>query len=176
MCGLPDCLLLCCFLVMLTKSFQDAFDLCCAWSLSCVWLFVTPWSRARQAPLSMGIFQARILEWVAMPSSRGSSPPRDWTQVSCIAGSFFTIWTTREAQEYWRGPRILPSPGDLPNPGIELGSFALQVDSLPVELSGKSCLWSVVLKPYCTSELPESLVKHRLLSLIPVISDSLCGG
>ena len=31
-----------------------------------------------------GILQARILEWVAMPSSRGSSPPRDWTQVSCI--------------------------------------------------------------------------------------------
>ena len=37
-----------------------------------------------------GIFQA-ILEWVAMPSSRGSSRPRDQTQVSCIAGRFFTI-------------------------------------------------------------------------------------
>ena len=36
-----------------------------------VWLFVTPWTVARQAPLSMGILQARILEWVAMPSSRG---------------------------------------------------------------------------------------------------------
>ena len=41
--------------------------------------------------------QARILEWVAMPSSRGSSQPRGWTQVSCIAGGFFTIWATREA-------------------------------------------------------------------------------
>ena len=41
---------------------------------------------ACQAPLSMGILQARILEWVAMPSSRGSSQPRDRTQVSCIAG------------------------------------------------------------------------------------------
>ena len=39
--------------------------------------FVTPWTVARQAPLSMGILQARILEWVAMPSSRGSSEPRD---------------------------------------------------------------------------------------------------
>ena len=38
-----------------------------------------------------GILQARILEWVAMPSSRGSSQPRDQTQVSCIAGGFFTI-------------------------------------------------------------------------------------
>ena len=37
-----------------------------------------------------GILQARILEWVAMPSSRGSSRPRDRTQVSCIAGRFFT--------------------------------------------------------------------------------------
>ena len=56
-----------------------------------VQLFVTPWSVAHQAPLSMGIFQARILEWVAMPSSRGSFQPRDRTQVSRIAGKFFTI-------------------------------------------------------------------------------------
>ena len=40
--------------------------------------------------LSMRILQARILEWVATPSSRESSQPRDWTQVSCIAGGFFT--------------------------------------------------------------------------------------
>ena len=44
-----------------------------------------------------GIFQARILECVAIPFSRGSSWPRDWTQVSCIAGRFFTFWGTREA-------------------------------------------------------------------------------
>ena len=44
-----------------------------------------------QAPLSMGILQARILEWVAMPSSRWSSQPRDWTWVSGIAGRFFTM-------------------------------------------------------------------------------------
>ena len=37
------------------------------------------------------IFQARILEWVAVPFSRGSSQPRDQTQVSCISGGFFTI-------------------------------------------------------------------------------------
>ena len=46
----------------------------------------------------MGMLQARILEWVAMPSSRRSSQPRDRTQVSCIAGGFFTVWATREAQ------------------------------------------------------------------------------
>ena len=47
------------------------------------------------------ILQARILEWVAFPLSRGSSQPRDWTQVFCIAGRYFTSWATREAQEYW---------------------------------------------------------------------------
>jgi len=45
---------------------------------------------ACQASLSMGILQARILEWVAMPSSWGSTQPRDRTQVSHIAGRFFT--------------------------------------------------------------------------------------
>ena len=50
-----------------------------------------------------GILQARILEWVAIPFSRGSSQPRDQTQVSHTAGGFFTSWATREAQEYWSG-------------------------------------------------------------------------
>ena len=56
-----------------------------------------PWTVAYQAPLSMGILQARILEWVAMPPSRGSSQPRDQTRVSCIASRFFIVWATREA-------------------------------------------------------------------------------
>ena len=43
-----------------------------------------------------GILQARILEWVAFPFSRGSTQPRNQTQVSCIAGGFFTSWATRE--------------------------------------------------------------------------------
>ena len=45
----------------------------------------------------------QLLEWVAFPFSRVSSQPRDWTQVSLIAGRFFTSWATREAQEYWSG-------------------------------------------------------------------------
>ena len=48
-----------------------------------------------------GILQARILEWVAVPFSRGSSQPRDWTQVSCIAGGFFYQLSHRGS------PRIL---------------------------------------------------------------------
>ena len=58
-----------------------------------------------------GILQARILEWVAIPFSRGSSQPRDRTQVPCIVGGFFTSWATREAQECWSG-QPLPSPAD----------------------------------------------------------------
>ena len=83
-----------------------------------------------------GILQARILEWVAMPSSRGSSQPRDRTQVSRIEGKFFTVWATREAHEYWSRQPI-PFPGDLSDPGIEPESPALQADSLPAELPVK---------------------------------------
>ena len=46
-----------------------------------------------------GILQARILEWVAFPFSRGSSQPRDRTQVSCIAGGFFTSWATTDGKK-----------------------------------------------------------------------------
>ena len=50
-----------------------------------------------------GILQVSVLDWVAFPFSRGSSQPRDWTQVSHIIGGFFTSWATREAQENWSG-------------------------------------------------------------------------
>ena len=70
--------------------------------LSHVRLFVTLWTVAYQAPLSMGfsvhgILQARILEWVTISFSRGSSRPRDRTWVSHIGGRRFNLWTTREA-------------------------------------------------------------------------------
>ena len=45
-----------------------------------------------------GIFQARVLDWLAISFSRGSSRPRDQTQVSCITGRHFTLWATREAR------------------------------------------------------------------------------
>ena len=80
---------------------QPPYTRMCALSLTHVQLFVTPWTAACQAPLSMEILQARIPEWVAMPSSRGSSQLRDRTQVSHIAGGFFTNWTHQGS------PRIL---------------------------------------------------------------------
>ena len=65
--------------------------------LSRVWLFATPWTVAHQGSSVHGILQARILKWVAISFSRGSSWPRDRTQVSCIAGRHFNLWATREA-------------------------------------------------------------------------------
>ena len=53
-----------------------------------------------------GILQASILEWVAFPFFSGSSQSRDRTQVSCIAGGFFTSWATREAQELKSGDEM----------------------------------------------------------------------
>ena len=56
-----------------------------------------------------GIFQARMLEWVAISFSRRSSPPRDWTQVSRIVGRHFTIWATRDSRSWKKqeGKRFL---------------------------------------------------------------------
>ena len=76
-----------------------------------------------------GILQARILEWVAFSFSRGSSQSRDPTQVSCIAGGFFTSWATVQFScsvvsdslqlhepQHARPPCPSPTPGVHPNP------------------------------------------------------------
>ena len=74
---------MCCVLCLVTQSCLTLCD-----PMDCS----TPGSSVH------GILQARILEWVAMPFSKRSSQPRDWTQVSCIVGVFFTVWATREAR------------------------------------------------------------------------------
>ena len=63
-------------------------------------------------PLSSvrGIFQARVLEWVAISFSRGSSQPRDWTWVSQIVGRRFTAWATREVHVLHCLPEIAQTP------------------------------------------------------------------
>ena len=90
-----------------------------------------------------GIIQAKILEWVAFPFSRGSSQPRDLTQISHIAGGLFTSWATRKAQEYWSEWPIT-SPGDIPDPGIKQGSPGFQADSLPTELWRKPLILQAI--------------------------------
>ena len=76
-----------------------------SWRRLCEWVIVTlsclilcdPMDCSLPGSSVHGIPQARTLEWVAISFSRGSSPPRDQTQASHIAGRFFTIWATREA-------------------------------------------------------------------------------
>ena len=115
------------------------------------------------------ILQARMLEWVAFPFSRKSSQPWDWTPVSCTAGRFFTSWATREAQQHWSGKPI-PSPADLPDPGLEPRSPAVQTDSLPTELSGNHKgspqLWKTAFN-YCPFLQHQ---KHSIFELLSSIS------
>ena len=66
---------------------------------SCIWL-CNPMDSSPPRSSVHGILQARTLEWSAISFSRGFSWPRDWTQVSCIAGRFFTIWATRKSNSY----------------------------------------------------------------------------
>ena len=88
-----------CIVHEVAKSQTQLSDFCCLLvkSLSCVWLFETSWIVACQAPSVRGIFQARILEWVAISFSRRSSRPRNRTHVSHIAGRLFTIWAIRKS-------------------------------------------------------------------------------
>ena len=58
--------------------------------LGLIRLYATPWTSPAGSSVH-GILQARTLEWVAIPFSRGSSQPRDRTWVSCIAGGLFTF-------------------------------------------------------------------------------------
>ena len=77
--------------------------MCMLSHFSRVQLFATPWTVACQAPLSMGILQARILEWVSMPSSRGSSQPgiEPTSLMShALAGGFLTTSTTGKPGSY----------------------------------------------------------------------------
>ena len=108
-----------------------------------------------------GILQATILVWVAIPFSRGSSQPSDQTQVSLIEGGFSTIWATRGAQEYRSGWPI-PSPGDLPHPGIKLGSPALQANSLPAELPGKPMYIVMQWKHFNDFKLQICFTQHEI--------------
>ena len=116
---------LCSFLPRCFDAFTSPFcpckhlSLCVVLSLQYFVLFCSEWkSEVTQSCLSLcnpmdyslpgsslhGILQARVLEWVAISSSRGSSQPRDQTRVSLIPGRCFNLWATREAPN---SPHIL---------------------------------------------------------------------
>ena len=85
-----------------------------------------------------GISQAKILEWVAISFSRGSSWRRDWTWVSCITGRFFTIWATSESESHSVVPDSLQphglySPWNSPDQNTEVGSLSLLQGIFPTQ-------------------------------------------
>ena len=104
-----------CLMCLFSKYLQDHLQAFTNWTthglLLTRWNYQKLWvSEVKVAQLCLAlcdpidytvheILQARILEWVAFPFSRGSSQPRDRTQLSCIAGRFFTSWAIREAHQ-----------------------------------------------------------------------------
>ena len=106
-------------------------------SLRCVWLFWDPMDHTVH-----GILQARILEWVVFPFTRGSSWPRTRTRVFRIAGKFFTNWAIREAL-IWHSEKAMAPHSSTPAWKIpwmeEPGSLQSMVwHPTPVLLPGKS--------------------------------------
>ena len=98
-----------------------------------------------------GILQERVLQWVTMPYSGGSSQPRESNPGLPHCG-WILYWLSHQ-----RSPRTLewvavPPPGDLLDPGTKPGFPALHVDSLPAELPGKSVLYKQCV--YVNSKLP----------------------
>ena len=81
----------------------------CLVALSCLTL-CDPVHCSPPVSSALGILQARILEWVARPSSRASSWPRDWTHISCIASRFFTCWAIGVSQAMIRSLEFLTLP------------------------------------------------------------------
>ena len=92
-----------------------------------------------------GILQARILEWVAISFSRGSSWLRDRTWVSCITGRFFTIWATSESESRSVVPDSLQphglySPWNSPGQNTGVGSLSLLQGIFPTQGSNPCLL------------------------------------
>ena len=132
----------------------------------------------------LGISQARILEWVTIPFSRGSSPPRDLTRVSCTAGRFFTVWATREQilisrKKADRNQRSEPRPF----PSARLFYSVASLHSLPgdVLVAKQACLpssqlsfWQWPMQCFLSVPAPFSLafilslgLKHQHSSKLP---------
>ena len=93
------------------------------------------WPVACQAPLSMKILQARILEWVAMPSSRVF--PTQGLNAGLLHCRWILYHLSHKGSSIILEQVAIPFTEELPDPGIKLGSLALQAYSSPAELPGK---------------------------------------
>ena len=126
--------------------------------ISLVRLFATPRTIACQAPLSVELSgvgchlfiiycHLLLLEWVAIPFSRGSSQPRDWTQFPCIAGRFFTV--TKDT----KGAMQISFSGNLSSPAFFLFGCPMRLPR--------------ILVPGRRIESGPSQWKHRVLTTAP---------
>ena len=138
--------------------------------LSCVRLFCDPMDCSHQSPLSKGFPRQEHWSGLSLPSPgdlpnpgiEPTSPGSHALEADSLALCYLRIPNESESRSVlseslqphglsWSSPgqntgvgSFSPSPADLPNPGIEPGSSALQADSLPTELSGKPCQFSSV--------------------------------
>ena len=117
--------------------YRTGLHACMLSRFSCVWQLATLWTVARQAPSVHGISQARILEWVAMPSSRVSSWPRDQTGSLLLAppGKSTALHICMEILPQWTSPTLAGCPAI---PAHRLSSHAKS--GLISLLSWSSCL------------------------------------
>ena len=114
-----------------------------------------------------GIFQARILEWIAVSFSRRSSQPRDWTQVYSIVGRHYTIWATREMLVIGSGDRFFT---EWLNEVIRVGTYHRISD---VDLGHPRAMMRVKTMPSRDSHEHLSFLRQtvsRFQSLPPVFS------
>ena len=149
---------------------------CCLATKSCPTL-CDPMDLSPPGSSVHGILQARILHWVAMPSSRGSSRPRDYTQVSSITGRFFNIWATREALFLINlipnaMPKFFSLGASLPFPTyltiVHKALFFLEI-SLSLDFLGYSHLADTFSVLHCLHMLPS----FCRLWLLKILSDRL---
>ena len=125
--------------ILLTTASRSNADLClhstavAAKSLQSCPTLCDPMDCSPPSSSVHGILQGRILEWVTMPSSRGSFPTQGSNPGLPHRMQIFHHLSHQGSPEHWSESPI-PSPGDLPDQGIKLGSPPLQADSLPAEL------------------------------------------
>ena len=109
--------------------------------------FCDPMDCSPQGSSVHGSLQARILGRVAIPVSRGSSWPRDQTQVSCIPGRFFTIWATGGAQSYHKQIQKIAQKGKMHLLLCKESTIIISINkkNTPKSINGQSKNWETVI-------------------------------